>query len=92
MFRATGSGKVDIDADFSGIGILGALLFNFDFDDFAEGINTGMTLGAGMSSTVGDFILLDKPSRYDGPERNGARNVDAIIRGMQGTSEKVRVE
>ena len=36
MFRATGSGKVEIDADFSGIGILGALLYDVDFGDFAD--------------------------------------------------------
>jgi hypothetical protein len=36
MFRATGPGKVEVDADFSGVGILGALLYNFDFDDFAD--------------------------------------------------------
>jgi hypothetical protein len=36
MFRATGVGKVGVDADFSGIGVLRALLYNFDFDDFAD--------------------------------------------------------
>jgi len=36
MFRATGPGKANIDADFSGVGILHALLYNFDFDDFAD--------------------------------------------------------
>ena len=35
MFRATGPGKVDLDLDFSGVGVLKALLYNFDFDDFA---------------------------------------------------------
>jgi hypothetical protein len=36
MFLATGPGRVDIDADFSGVGILHALLYNFDRDDFAD--------------------------------------------------------
>jgi len=36
MFRATGPGKVELYADFSGVGVLGALLYNFDFDDFAD--------------------------------------------------------
>jgi len=36
MFRATGPGKVEVSADFSGVGVLGALLYNFDFDDFAD--------------------------------------------------------
>jgi hypothetical protein len=36
MFRATGPGKVEVNADFSGVGVLGALLYNFDFDDFAD--------------------------------------------------------
>ncbi len=34
MFRATGRGEVEVDLDFSGIGVLKALLYNFDFDDF----------------------------------------------------------
>ncbi len=36
MFRATGPGKVEVDLDFSGIGVLKALLYNFDFDDFYD--------------------------------------------------------
>jgi hypothetical protein len=36
MFRATGPGRVEVDLDFSGVGILKALLYNFDFDDFAD--------------------------------------------------------
>jgi hypothetical protein len=35
MFRATGPGKVEVFADWSGVGVLKALLYNFDFDDFA---------------------------------------------------------
>jgi hypothetical protein len=35
MFRDTGFGEVDVDLDFSGIGVLKATLWNFDFDDFA---------------------------------------------------------
>jgi hypothetical protein len=35
LFRETGPGEVDLDLDFSGIGVLKALLWNFDFDDFA---------------------------------------------------------
>jgi OmpA family len=34
MFRATGPGKVKVDVDFTGVGVLKALLYNFDFDDF----------------------------------------------------------
>ncbi|MBG0809769.1 OmpA family protein [Methylosinus sp. H3A] len=34
MFRPTGPGKVEIDQFFSGAGMLKALLYNFDFDDF----------------------------------------------------------
>lgn len=34
MFRPTGPGKVEVDAAFSGAGMLKALLYNFDFDDF----------------------------------------------------------
>jgi hypothetical protein len=30
-------------------------------------ISTGTTLGAGMSTTVGDLFLFDKPSRFVGP-------------------------
>jgi hypothetical protein len=33
MFRATGSGEVEIDADYSSPGMLKASLYNFDFDD-----------------------------------------------------------
>lgn len=33
MFRATGPGKVDVILD-NGVGIMTALLYNFDFDDF----------------------------------------------------------
>ena len=33
MFKATGSGKVEIDAKYSSPGLLKALLYNFDFDD-----------------------------------------------------------
>jgi OmpA family len=36
MFRATGTGRCEVDADFSGVGVLRALLYNFDFDDFAD--------------------------------------------------------
>ncbi len=36
MFRATGPGRVEVDASWSGIGTLKALLYNFDFDDFAD--------------------------------------------------------
>jgi hypothetical protein len=36
MFRATGPGKVDLDLSWSGVGMLKALLYNFDFDDFAD--------------------------------------------------------
>jgi hypothetical protein len=36
MFRATGPGSVEVDASWSGIGTLKALLYNFDFDDFAD--------------------------------------------------------
>jgi OmpA family len=36
MFRATGPGKFEIFADYSGVGIMKALLYNFDFDDFAD--------------------------------------------------------
>jgi hypothetical protein len=32
MFRETGFGEVDVDLDFSGIGVLKATLWNFDFD------------------------------------------------------------
>ncbi|MGY4290257.1 hypothetical protein ACVWXO_009523 [Bradyrhizobium sp. LM2.7] len=35
MFHKTGPGKVDVDLDFSGVGVLHARLWNFDFDDFA---------------------------------------------------------
>ncbi|MGZ3287757.1 MAG: hypothetical protein ACXU87_06935 [Xanthobacteraceae bacterium] len=35
MFRETGPGQVEVDVDFSGIGVLQALLWNFDFDGFA---------------------------------------------------------
>ncbi|MCK1336523.1 hypothetical protein ACVW1A_005780 [Bradyrhizobium sp. LB1.3] len=35
MFHKTGRGKVDVDLDFSGVGVLHARLWNFDFDDFA---------------------------------------------------------
>ena len=35
MFHETGLGQVEIDVDFTGIGVLQALLWNFDFDDFA---------------------------------------------------------
>src|SRR5690349_16779170 len=35
MFRATGDGKVDVLFDASSANILEALLWNFDFDDFA---------------------------------------------------------
>ncbi|WP_291685232.1 OmpA family protein [Bradyrhizobium sp.] len=35
MFRATGPGQIEVSAGFSGIGVLQALLWNFDFDDFA---------------------------------------------------------
>lgn len=34
MFHATGPGKVEVDLDFSAVGVLKALLYNFDFDDF----------------------------------------------------------
>jgi hypothetical protein len=34
MFRATGPGQVEVIAD--GVGYINALLYNFDFDDFAE--------------------------------------------------------
>lgn len=36
MFRATGPGQVEVYDAFSGAGILKALLYNFDFDDFAD--------------------------------------------------------
>lgn len=36
MFRETGPGKVDVGLDFSGVGVLRAWLWNFDFDDFAD--------------------------------------------------------
>lgn len=36
MFRATGPGKIEIDSSYSGVGVLKALLYNFDFDDFAD--------------------------------------------------------
>jgi OmpA family len=36
MFHETGPGEVDVYADFSGVGVLKALLYNFDFDDFAD--------------------------------------------------------
>jgi hypothetical protein len=35
VFRETGFGEIDVDLDFSGIGVLKATLWNFDFDDFA---------------------------------------------------------
>jgi hypothetical protein len=35
MFRETGPGRVDVEVAFTGIGVLQALLWNFDFDDFA---------------------------------------------------------
>jgi hypothetical protein len=36
MYRATGPGKAYIDAIFSGAGMLKAVLYNFDFDDFDQ--------------------------------------------------------
>ena len=36
MFRLTGPGQVQIDVRRSGTGVLKALLYNFDFDDFAD--------------------------------------------------------
>jgi hypothetical protein len=36
MFRATGAGQVEVDAAFSGVSTLKALLYNFDFDDYAD--------------------------------------------------------
>jgi len=35
MFRDTGVGQVEVDLDFSAVGVMKALLYNFDFDDFA---------------------------------------------------------
>jgi len=35
MFQKTGPGKIEVDLDFSAVGVLHALLWNFDFDDFA---------------------------------------------------------
>jgi hypothetical protein len=36
MFRATGPAKVEVDVDWSSVGAVKALLYNFDFDDFAD--------------------------------------------------------
>jgi hypothetical protein len=36
MFRLTGPGQVQVDVRWSGAGVLKALLYNFDFDDFAD--------------------------------------------------------
>jgi hypothetical protein len=36
VFRATGPGKIEIDPEYSSAGVVKALLYNFDFDDFAE--------------------------------------------------------
>ena len=36
MFRATGFGKVEAHTEFVPAGVLKALLYNFDFDDFAD--------------------------------------------------------
>jgi hypothetical protein len=36
MFRATGPGKIDAVTDLVPAGVLRALLYNFDFDDFAD--------------------------------------------------------
>ena len=36
MFRATGPGQYDVLFDASTANILEALLYNFDFDDFAD--------------------------------------------------------
>jgi OmpA family protein len=35
MFHKTGDGLVEVNPDFTGVGVLEALLSNFDFDDFA---------------------------------------------------------
>ncbi len=35
MFHETGPGRIEVEADFTGVGVLQALLWNFDFDDFA---------------------------------------------------------
>lgn len=36
MFRATGPGKIEAHTDLVAAGVLKALLYNFDFDDFAD--------------------------------------------------------
>lgn len=38
MFRATGTGKIDVDAKYSSPGMLKALLYNFDFDDMKSAV------------------------------------------------------
>jgi hypothetical protein len=42
MFRPTGPGKFEIDPAYSGPGVLKALLYNFDLDDFAGYKNRGL--------------------------------------------------
>lgn len=38
VLRATGPGKIEVDLDFSSAGVIKALLYNFDFDDYFERI------------------------------------------------------
>jgi hypothetical protein len=45
MFHKTGPGRVEVDVDFSGIGMLQALPWNFDFDD-SVGPNYGVLIKA----------------------------------------------
>ena len=36
MFHETGPGRIEVEADFTGVGVLQALLWNFDFDDLPD--------------------------------------------------------